>query len=345
MVPCPGPNCSVLPLWARAHQPRSTPLALPWPCADPRASHFGTSGCAASCRLPPRNVPRSPAPSRPRTPPQPAIQVTYPRMYRMKACAHTCPDFRGPLLGLVDVDQQRVQVQAVRQDVIPDIVATNAQMVHAHGVLSTRRELHRFQVRVHRDVDACADQMPARSHLDFSKSSVQPQRRPAAMPAGLRAPAQPGAHLPAMVPWITVPFLSSICTVSFASFMRNLRCSGRGSTIRPLWAAMDASDNAYRTSLTISARRPHGQALGASSVGNKAQIVGRNTGKKEGIRSAGGRVVSDNTERHYDPVARAAGAGNRKMQVWPMQGLATVCCPIARPHAKASTTDKRDLIN
>ena len=53
------------------------------------------------------------------------------------------------------VYKECVQRQAVRQDVVPDVVATDTQRIHLNRVLVLDRHLHRLQVRVHADVDTC----------------------------------------------------------------------------------------------------------------------------------------------------------------------------------------------
>lgn len=52
-----------------------------------------------------------------------------------------------------------------------------------------------------------------------------------------------GGCAPATVPWMTVPFFSSTCTVSLASFIRNLRCGSRNSSRR--WAGQPQARQRY----------------------------------------------------------------------------------------------------
>lgn len=62
------------------------------------------------------------------------------------ACALTdCNfDLRRPLLWLVNVYEQRVQVEGIRQNVVPDRVPPHAQVVQRNWVLALRRQLDRF---------------------------------------------------------------------------------------------------------------------------------------------------------------------------------------------------------
>jgi hypothetical protein len=69
-----------------------------------------------------------------------------------------------------------------------------------------------------------------------------------------------------MVPWMTLPFFSSICTVSFTSFIKNLR-PGAGSTpdptLRPLARLLAPRGRPpHLTSLTMAAGAPAGAAHG-----------------------------------------------------------------------------------
>lgn len=56
-------------------------------------------------------------------------------------------------------------------------------------------------------------------------------RRPAARPAHKQANMQRDSNPPAIVPYTTVPFLSSICTFSFESFIKNLQMGFVGAMI------------------------------------------------------------------------------------------------------------------
>eukprot|EP00192_Tetraselmis_astigmatica_P019253 CAMPEP_0117681532 /NCGR_PEP_ID=MMETSP0804-20121206/19042_1 /TAXON_ID=1074897 /ORGANISM="Tetraselmis astigmatica, Strain CCMP880" /LENGTH=226 /DNA_ID=CAMNT_0005491315 /DNA_START=185 /DNA_END=863 /DNA_ORIENTATION=+ len=60
----------------------------------------------------------------------------------------------GALLGLVYVHQEGVQVQAVWQDEVSDVVAAHAHMVQRDGVLAARHKLDGLQMRVHRHIYA-----------------------------------------------------------------------------------------------------------------------------------------------------------------------------------------------
>jgi len=117
---------------------------------------------------------------------------------------------RRPLLGLVNVDQQRVEVEGVWQDVVADVVAAHGELVDRDGVLALGQQLRGGVMWKRRE--RVAGRVPFRDRCLLQRRNW-----------GQRA-----AAAPVMVPWITVPFLSSICTVSFESFMRNLKGWGRG---------------------------------------------------------------------------------------------------------------------
>lgn len=72
----------------------------------------------------------------------------------------TCPNLGWPLLGLVDVHQESVQVEAVWQDVVTYVVSTDTQVVNADWVLPAWCQLYGLQVRVHGYVDTCTSGVP-----------------------------------------------------------------------------------------------------------------------------------------------------------------------------------------
>ena len=67
----------------------------------------------------------------------------------------------GPLcalwsrLDLVQVDQQRVQIEGIRQDKVPDGVAAQGHLLQAHRGAALGHELDGFEVGVHGHVHAC----------------------------------------------------------------------------------------------------------------------------------------------------------------------------------------------
>jgi hypothetical protein len=71
----------------------------------------------------------------------------------------TCPGWlQWPLLWLVNVDQQCVQVEAVSQDVVTDVAATHAHVVNADRGSALWHQLDCFQVRVHGNINTCGKQ-------------------------------------------------------------------------------------------------------------------------------------------------------------------------------------------
>lgn len=62
------------------------------------------------------------------------------------------------LLGLdlwLDINQQRVQREAVRQDEIANVVATDAQRLQLSGLPVLQGHFHRLQVGVHAHIHTC----------------------------------------------------------------------------------------------------------------------------------------------------------------------------------------------
>lgn len=53
------------------------------------------------------------------------------------------------------VHQQSVQRQAVRQDEVADVVATDTERLQRHGLSIFQRHFHSFQVCIHRHVNTC----------------------------------------------------------------------------------------------------------------------------------------------------------------------------------------------
>eukprot|EP00955_Chlamydomonas_euryale_P102048 365390-Chlamydomonas_euryale.AAC.7 len=77
-------------------------------------------------------------------------------MSKYMLMGHTWPTgLGGPLLRLVNVNKQCVEVEAVWQDVVPDRAAAHAQCVQGHGVLALGYILDCLQVGIHGDVDTC----------------------------------------------------------------------------------------------------------------------------------------------------------------------------------------------
>ena len=60
----------------------------------------------------------------------------------------------GTDLGLIDVDEQGIQIQAVWQNDITNVVAAHTQVIHVHWILSFGDKLDCLQVHVHGNVDA-----------------------------------------------------------------------------------------------------------------------------------------------------------------------------------------------
>lgn len=60
-----------------------------------------------------------------------------------------------PLLWLVDIYQQCIQVQAVWQDVVPDGTAAHAHVVNVDRAAAFGHQLYCFQVCVHGNINTC----------------------------------------------------------------------------------------------------------------------------------------------------------------------------------------------
>lgn len=97
-------------------------------------------------------------PTRCRLPPAPAPDATATSSATPTASSTATAHGDGfLLLGLGFrrvVDEQGFQGQAVRQEVVPDVVASDAQAVKLHGLTVLHRHLDGFQVGVHGNVDA-----------------------------------------------------------------------------------------------------------------------------------------------------------------------------------------------
>ena len=128
------------------------------------------------------------------------------------ACAGSGRAFLHKLRRVID--QKRVKVQAVRQDEVADVAPPNLRMVtRAQGLQRNRQcrlpggstvaGTHRHRVQADRV-------LPLSVILTCFKCVFMV------------------TSTPAIVPWQTVPFLSSMVTVSLDSFIRNLtNCQGR----------------------------------------------------------------------------------------------------------------------
>lgn len=106
-----------------------------------------------------------------------------------------------PRLGRV-VDQERIEGQRVGKDVVANVVAPDTETVERLRLAVPDSHLDRFEVRVHRHVDACLRRQLSRTKGEGSVMG-----------------GQEGADVPVMVPCTTVPFLSSTVTVSLLSFI------------------------------------------------------------------------------------------------------------------------------
>ena len=101
-------------------------------------------------------------------------------------------------------------------------------MVQSDGVLALYGQLHCLQMRVHANVDTCSDENEATRWLkgQYDKNNARfwrcEKRDDVDETASTtNATLSPGS--PRMVPCTTVPFFSSMVTVSFDSFIRNLQ--------------------------------------------------------------------------------------------------------------------------
>jgi len=91
-----------------------------------------------------KSVQRGGASSSPATAPTPAAPASAP--------TH---GGRHPLLHQLwrVIHQQRIEVDAVRQNVVTDVATADGECVQAHGLFALERHLHLLEVRVHGDID------------------------------------------------------------------------------------------------------------------------------------------------------------------------------------------------
>lgn len=87
------------------------------------------------------------------------------------------------LLGLdlwLDVDQQGVQREAVRQDKIADVVATDTQWLQLSGFPVFQGHFHRLQVGVHAHINTCdgAVDLGAVLQLDGNRLMAELHQKP-----------------------------------------------------------------------------------------------------------------------------------------------------------------------
>ncbi len=128
-------------------------------------------------------------------------------------------------------------------------------------------------------------------------------------------------HSPLTVPSITVPFLSSMVTVSFVSFIRNLRGSLAIGVARRRGLEGHGKAEIHATERLGQCRRTsraRGRSSGAWQRGAKAReadsAVASSPDELHGCR--GHSTARDGTGRVENPAAREAGCGAGSQELW-----------------------------